>query len=338
MNALHITNHIGTTRNVENVFRFLDMSANIHSDPCEFPLYIHLNQADDIFHKYFSNDRLAKYNTLIFTDIPMYARPFLQNIEDHDKYIIVYITNRFDWGAWYNGDLNYNALYAAVSRHPRVRFISDNRYDQYYASLNEIEFYFNDIVRLTPEIIPLSKSNRMVIHNCKLFIYNRGTFIRFYEHFMKPFDIEYDVFGYDGYQRYKDESQIAEYIGFLHLPYQTNIQSLWENLGHQIVYFIPSKSFLKQIVTEFWYYWEEKLGKPGDLIFKSIDLAEWYQPEHEHLFVYFDSWQDLETKYHYYLENNHALLEKKRMIYEYMIASNQTHLSKWKTLIESIST
>jgi len=265
----------------------------------------------------------------------MYARPFLQNIDNHTLNIIVYVTNRFDWGAWYNGDANYNALYSTVSRHPRVRFIADNRYDQYYAwTLYDIQFSTNDLVRLTPKLADFNPG-KMYLHNCKLFIYNRGTFIRHYGDNLK--NIEYDVYGYDGYQRYKDEAHIAEYMGFLHLPYQTNIQSLWENLGHQIVYFIPSRSFLYKIIFESWYYWEEKFLKPIDLILKSVELSEWYQEEHSELFVYFESWADLTVKYEYYIENNDALIEKKKKIRDYMLASNEIHLEKWRNVLDSFS-
>ena len=335
MNALHITNHIGTIRNVVNVFSFLHIPEQITNENCNLPLYIHLTQADDIFLQYTSREDFQKYNTLIFTDICMYARPFLQNIDNHSLNIIVYVTNRFDWGAWYNGDANYNALYSTVSRHPRVRFIADNRYDQYYAgTLYDIRFSTNDIVRLTPKISDFIPG-KMFLHNCKLFIYNRGTFIRYYGDNLK--NIEYDVYGYDGYQRYKDEAHIAEYMGFLHLPYQTNIQSLWENLGHQIIYFLPSKSFLLNIIFESWYYWEEKFLKPVDLILKSVELSEWYQLEHAELFVYFNSWEDLAIKYEYYLENNNELIEKKKKIRDYVVASNLVHLEKWRNLLDSFS-
>ena len=333
MNAIHITNHIGTTRNIENVFTFLNIPDQITTEKCNLPLYIHLTQADDIFTEYISRVDFQKYNTIIFTDICMYARPFLQNIDKHSLRIIIYVTNRFDWGAWYNGDSNYNALYAEVSQHPRVRFIADNRYDQYYAGeIHGIQFFEPDLVRLTPKISEYSP-RKMHLHNCKLFIYNRGTFIRYYEQYLK--NVEYDVYGYDGYARYRDETHIAEYMGFLHLPYQTNIQSLWENLGHQIVYFIPSRMFLHTIVFESWYYWEEKFMKPMDLILKSVELSEWYQVEHAELFVYFDSWEDLEVKYDYYLDNNSALIEKKKKIREYLVESNRIHLDKWQGILST---
>jgi hypothetical protein len=187
-------------------------------------------------------------------------------------------------------------------------------------------------VRLTPTIAPFSPG-KMHLHNCKLFVYNRGTFIRYYSPFLE--DIEYDVYGYDGYARYRDEAHIAEYMGFLHLPYQTNIQSLWENLGHQIVYFIPSKTFMYTILFENWYYWEEKFMKPVDLILKSVELSEWYQIEHADIFVYFNSWNDLTVKYEYYLENNKALIEKKRKIWEYLGESNRIHLQKWREVLST---
>jgi hypothetical protein len=332
MKAVHITNHIGTTRNMENVFDFLHISDRLHTEQCDFPTYIHLTRADHIFQLYKPSDFFHKYNTLIFTDISMYARPFLQNIEDHSMNIIVYITNRFDWGAWYNGDTNYNQLYSTVSNHPRVRFVSDNRYDMYYAAdIHNIHFFLDDIIRLTPKIVPFNK-NKVCFHNGKLFIYNRGTFIRHYHSYL---EVDYDVYGYDGYSRYKDEDHIAEYMGYLHLPYQTNIQSLWENLGHQIIYFIPSKTFLISLLSENWYHWEEKCNKPKHMIDISVELAEWYQPENECLFVLFDSWTDLTDKFYYYLNNNDAVIHKKKKIYDYLLKSNTNQLYKWQSVFYS---
>jgi hypothetical protein len=126
-------------------------------------------------------------------------------------------------------------------------------------------------------------------------------------------------------------------MGYLHLPYQTNIQSLWENLAHQIIYFLPSKTFLYTILFEQWYYWEEKFLKPIDMIIKSVELSEWYQQEPLDMFVYFDSWQDLTIKYHYYIENNEELLEKKRKIQDYVIKSNHIQIEKWKNIFENLT-
>ena len=296
MHFLHITNHSGTTRNIQNVFSYLGSEiGSLETERCGFPIHITETHASQIWTDYQTREYCSRFQTLIFTDTCMFARPFLQHIEDHSMNIIVYVTNRFDWGAWHIHDHAYATQYAAYSQHPRVFFLADNRYDQYYASvIHDLHFRSPDIIRLTP-IISQSYSpekdktqiskEKIMIHNSKLFIYNRGTFLHHYQHLLPFSTQEYDVYGYEGYPRYQNEYQISEYLGFLHLPYQTNIQSLWENLGHGIIYFIPSKHFLLELIQESWYYWEEKCKSP-ELCAKSVDLAEWYQPENAVFFVY----------------------------------------------------
>lgn len=339
MHFLHITNHPGTTRNIHNVFAYL--GKEIVTETCAFPLHITEEHASQIWTDYQTREYPSRYQTILFTDTSMYARPFLQHIEDHSMNIVVYVTNRFDWGAWHIHDHAYATLYADRSRHPRVFFLADNRYDQYYASvIHGIHFRNADLFRLTPQIsqnYSLETKEKIMIHNSKLFIYNRGTFLRFYEDLLPFTKQEYDIYGYDGYQRYQDEYHISEYLGFLHLPYQTNIQSLWENLGHGIIYFIPSKTFLLELIKEPWYYWEEKCKSP-ELCATSIDLAEWYQAENAVFFVYFDSWADLKEQRDIFLENNSAIYYKKKHISLQLIESNRLSLDKWDAVFSSLTT
>ena len=338
MHFLHITNHCGTTRNIQNVFSFLGLS-DLVTETCAFPTHITETHADQIWEDYRSRDYPSKFQTLIFTDTSMYARPFLQHIEDHSMNLVIYVTNRFDWGAWHVHDAAYHGLYAERSRHPRVFFLADNRYDQFYASVTHgILFRNDDIFRLTPNIsqnYSEETQEKIMIHNSKLFIYNRGTFFHLYSHFLPFSPQEYDIYGHNGYSRYNDEYHISEYLGFLHLPYQTNIQSLWENLGHGIIYFIPSKTFLKELIQEPWYYWEEKCKSP-ELCAASVDLAEWYQDENAEYFVYFDSWDDLKVQRDHFLENNSAIYYKKKQISVKLEESNAIQLAKWRDLLLSL--
>jgi hypothetical protein len=338
MHFLHITNHAGTTRNIKNVFSYLGKIDSLQTETCTFPLHITETHASQIWEMFQARDYSSQPKTMIFTDTSMYARPFLQHIEDHSMNIIVYVTNRFDWGAWHIHDHAYATQYAEYSRHPRVFFLADNRYDQFYASsIHGLHFRFPDILRLTP-IISQNYSvekEKIMIHNSKMFLYNRGTFLHFYQHLLPFPSQEYDVYGYEGYPRYQDEYHISEYLGFLHLPYQTNIQSLWENLGHGIFYFIPSKTFLLELILEPWYYWEEKCKSP-ELCAKSIDLAEWYQPENAVFFVFFDSWIDLREKRDIFLEDNVAIYYKKKHISMQLMESNEIAIQKWKDVFSSL--
>jgi hypothetical protein len=224
-----------------------------------------------------------------------------------------------------------------------VKYIADNRYDQYYCEKHGINFHFNDLVRLTPYIIPepiLPSSE----NNYKFFIQNRGTHINSYRNILNEFNIDYELFG-EGFQRYRDRKQICEYIGILHLPYQVNIQSLWENLGYGIIYFIPSKRFLMELVeTCSWYYWEER-NQSAELKAKSFELCEWYAEDVCQVFEYFDSWAELANKYQTFtqLANNHAHYsniynQRKTEIINIAKHSNSIHIEKWRQILDILVT
>jgi len=329
MKTLHITSHSGTRRNIEDMFNYLNIRDQLVTENSVYNgFYISKQTADDIWDHYHNLNKLNDYTCLFFTDTSMVARPFLQNIDKHNLFIIVYITNRFDWGFFGKKDDEYIDMYSEMSKHNRVIFCSDNNYDQHYAKKHNIQFLYDKCINLTPYL-----SDKIHLPNKdKFFIYNRGTKINTYEHILQKYNIDYDIFG-ENYDRYRDSEHICEYKGFIHLPYQVNIQSLWENLGYYVIYFIPSKRFIKElIVTEPWYYWEEK--ERSHLLEESVELSEWYIDENKILFEYFDSWDDLELKTKNITQE--YLFEKKQIIRDFMINSNEQNLIKWKDIFSKI--
>jgi len=300
------------------------------------------------------SDIAKDFTTVVITDTAMYSRAFLQNMDKHHLNVIIYVTNRFDWGFFDTHEYDrpvYTKLLSEASRTSRVRFCADNRFDQYLCSnINNIQFYYGDIVRLTPIV----REHVLPIYQ-KAFVYDRGTPLHCYINAMPDNRIEYDVFGNGGgHQPFRDIADISEYRCIFHLPYQTNVQMLWENLGYGNIYLIPSKRFITELITTIhWYYWEEKVNASENLssqnvgsshIFssnanengeerlqKSIELAEWYQPELAEFFVYFDSWEDIHSKFY-----DTDFVEKKRALYKYMQKNNKSQARRWAHLLNSL--
>jgi hypothetical protein len=327
--VLHITNHVGTIANLKNVFALLGKPEILFTIKCPLMLHISQEYANILWQSY--SEIARDFDTVVITDTVMYSRAFLQNMSKHRLNIVIYVTNRFDWGFFDTHEYDrpaYTKLLSEASRNPRVRFCADNRYDQYLCSLNNIRFYYGDIVRLTPPL----RAPVLPIHQ-KAFVYDRGTPLYSYINAMPDNRIAYDVFGSGGgHPRFRDIAHIAEYRCIFHLPYQTNVQALWENLGYCNIYLIPSKRFIKELIaTESWYYWEEKT-KGGDLLEKSIELAEWYQPELAEFFVYFDTWEEIHSKFY-----DTDFMEKKRALYEYMQKNNRVQIGRWTHLLESFA-
>ena len=326
--VLHITNHVGTIANVKNVFALLGKPQILFTIKCPLRHHISEEYANILWSSY--REISKDFDTVVITDTVMYARAFLQNMNNHHLNIIIYVTNRFDWGFFDTHEYDrpaYTKLLADASRSPRVRFCADNRYDQYLCLLNNIQLYYGDIIRLTP---PLREP--VIPINDKVFVYDRGTPLYFYINAIPNNHINYDVFGSEfGHPRFRDMEHISEYKCIFHLPYQTNVQALWENLGYCNIYFIPSKRFIIELITTVhWYYWEEKV-KDRELLLKSIELAEWYQPELVDFFVYFDSWEEIQTRFY-----ETDFMEKKRNLYEYVQKNNRVQINRWSHMLESL--
>lgn len=319
-NILHITNHIGTTKNIENMCKLLDL--NLTTEKWDYGYYINEIESNNIWNKY--EKYIANFDYVIFTDTSMIARPFLQNIEKHKANLIIYITNRFNWGIWGFEDIHFYNLYSSMSNHKRVYFSADNNYDLYFAKLHNIFFKFDNIIRLIPD---MPSNNIIMPITDKFFIYNRGTKIENYKIFLDNLHIKYDIYG-ENHQRFKDQNHICEYIGIIHMPYQTNIQSLYENLAYNIIYFIPSKKFIFDLINNNWYYWEEKT-KSEEIKINSILLSEWYLPENEELFVYFDNWSQIKEKM--FTIN---IAEKKALIQKHMEKNQLENINYWKKILK----
>lgn len=329
--VLHLTNHIGTTKNINALFNQLNNSHVVETLGWNYGLYVNKLQADEIWEHYKNN--ILKYDILFFTDTSMNARPFLQNINDHNCVIVVYITNRYDWGIWNVTDAEFYELYSKLSTHKRVFFCSDNTYDQYYAKCNNITFHLNTPIKLTPILKESLSIDQPFDTKHKLFVYNRGTHYNMYKDMLIKLNLSHDVFG-ESFSQYRDIEHICEYKAVLHFPYQTNTQSLWEYSAYNIIYFIPSKKFIYELIyNTSWYYWEEK-NRPTELFIKSIELSEWYISENEALFIYFDSWNELKDKVDNITERE--LIEKHAQISEFMKVNNNANLDKWKCIFNNL--
>jgi hypothetical protein len=319
-NILHITNHIGTKKNIENMCKLLNL--NLTTEKWDYGYYINETESNIIWKRY--EKYIDNFDYVIFTDTTMIARPFLQNIEKFKANIIIYITNRFNWGIWGFEDRHFYNLYSRMSNHERVCFSADNKYDLYFAKLHNIFFRYDNIIRLIPNI---PSTNIIMPITDKFFIYNRGTKIENYRIFLDNLHIKYDIYG-ENHQRFKDQYHICEYSGIIHMPYQTNIQSLYENLAYNIIYFIPSKQFMFELINNNWYYWEEKT-KSKEILINSILLSEWYLAENEELFVYFDNWNQLKEKI-----NSINIAEKKALIQKHMEKNQLYNINCWKNILK----
>jgi hypothetical protein len=84
--------------------------------------------------------------------------------------------------------------------------------------------------------------------------------------------------------RYGGPAELAKYRGVIVIPYQFSVMSMWEYLSHGIMCFVPTKRLFLELVPS-------TCGV--GITRESLQYAEWYVPEHENLFFFFDSWSHL---------------------------------------------
>jgi hypothetical protein len=88
--------------------------------------------------------------------------------------------------------------------------------------------------------------------------------------------------------RYDGPNELKNFKALIHLPYAWSNVALFENWANGMVYFLPSKTFILRMMATGKYWFQN-----SEHFLQSSDLSEWYNPNHSHLFVYFDSWTDL---------------------------------------------
>jgi hypothetical protein len=314
--VLHITYHEGTKKSINTVCSILGYNVDTIEPP--HGLYINEEEANTVWNTNYKF--LNKYDIIITSDTCMVSRPFLQNMNNHNMIIIVYITNRIDWGLFGFKDSNYLSLFGkSMHNYPnRVKIISDNEYDMMDSNL---KCNMNNNLVINP-VFEINNSFTIEILY-KWFILNRGTNLNIYTPMIKN---EFVV--YDNKNKYKDFKELQKYIGCLHIPYQVNIQTIHEAWVNGIIFVIPSMDFF--IVNNF--YWEESHNK-----LLSLNKSVWYSNTYSDMFEYFNSWDECNAIFNK-LSNIAYSKQKREFILNNAIQIVNHSLFQWNDLLKSSDT
>lgn len=268
-------------------------------------------------------DFFDQFDVIITSDTAPLSRIFLQG--GWKKPLIVWICNRFDYcdRETFDGsfpDKEYYELFNDGFKKPNVRIVAYTPFEHYYAQQKNVA---TGSLTIKPCAKPSSAlPNSLIpvqIHKSKTFFippYLNDT------HYFNMSEIckNLNIPVYAG--RYNGPADLKDFKGIIHLPYAWSNLALFENLSNEIPYFIPSKKFILQLKKSHAYFFH-------DLSSKTIELSEWYLPEHESLFVYFDSWQDLAHKIK--TTDFNAMKQK---ILAFAEKHHNTMLTRWKNLFK----
>lgn len=308
LKVLHMSFHMGCIKDFEEVSKQLGFnltSWHIFSFPINHldgvstgnDIYnITHDKANKIWekHKVF----FEQFDVVVTSDTPPLARPFLQN--NFKKPLIIYMCNRFDYDHGGNGEFPDKELYELfrqATQKANVKIIASTPYEHTYASLKgvstgdaiikplgslETDLRFTNTEKNIPAQV--DKPNTF-------FIYPQINSEQYKYVFTQCKQLGLNIFT----GKYNGPNDLTDFKGIVYVPYQAANWILFEGLHRGFVFFIPSKQFLRTLISEgnvriCCYY------QPELYLHDFIDEMEWYLDIHKDLFVFFDSWEDLKNK------------------------------------------
>jgi hypothetical protein len=292
--------------------------------------------ADRIWHIH--KDYFESFDAIMTSDTVPLARIFLQN--GWSKPLIIWVCNRFDLRAgydkqWVFPDTGYYNLMRTACSMPNVHIASYTPYEQEYAATKSVILPSLVIkpVGLTPTRIDPSKGSCIpaTIHKSTTLFLAPRFFKQQHADFVIRNCLNHDIPVY--YGKYNGPDDLIGFKGIIHFPYQASVLSLFENIHRGLTYFIPSETFVAQILKEqgdiIPHFWQS--GLLGQEHAPEFWHSEFYRPEHKELFVYFDSWQDLKNKIE---TTNYAVRQTE--IKAFGVRHAQAMLARWNELFKKV--
>lgn len=299
--VLHLTFHRGCAKEFEAVAKALSLDVTtwyIHDLPPKFfdgqtqgsALYnIGHARAERIWNLH--KEYFQTFDTVFISDTAPLSRIFLQN--GWNKPLVIWICNRFDYSDLASLDCDfpdqeYYRMFAEACKKKNVTMVAYTPYEHHYAHTKGID---TGSLTIKPtgtflEEISSSPIPSDILKEKTFFFppYHNETIFMDAAAFCNKLGIK----SYCG--RYNGSKDLEAFRGIIHLPYAWSNLALFENLQLGIPYFIPSAKFLKKLISLGNYFDSNMSYK--DLFY----LSEWYSPENAPLFIYFDSWKDLQRK------------------------------------------
>jgi hypothetical protein len=271
-----------------------------------------------------NKEYFASFDCIITSDTAPLSRIFLQH--GWQKPLIIWVCNRFNYcvgpGSQNGLDVEYYDLFRAAMRMPNVKVVSYTPFEHYFAALYGVDIR-------GPIIKPLGTKRGVCEHsiiperaqkNETIFIYPPFPGCKKEEH---DFIVSKCSFlGFKAYSgKYNGPDDLNDFKGVVYFPYQASNLVFFENIQREIVQFVPSERFIKELIKAGApiYYWHEPY------------YCEWYFGVHRDVIIYFDSWDDLREKV---ARTDYAAMRKKiRNFAQYH--RNET-LQNWRDIVREL--
>uniref|UniRef100_A0A6C0B8N3 Glycosyltransferase n=1 Tax=viral metagenome TaxID=1070528 RepID=A0A6C0B8N3_9ZZZZ len=336
MKFLHLTFHKGCELEIEYVFNKLGHDVTVmrfddgETDPIgrnniQSKIYeITHDRAEKSWLKY--KDYYESFDAIITSDTCPVSRTFLQH--GWSKPLLIWICNRFDYAILPEKyDPEFYALLRDIANRPNVRIFGnatiENIYSRQIKGVDVGDFIIKPIGK-NMQSATLTKTYGDEDRNI-FYIppYHNETKLMNLSEKLTSLGIE------NRCERFADHiSELLEYKGSICIPYAWSTIVFFERLQLGIVTFVPTPQFLIDLFKtgNWWFQPPFNIQHPETLV-----ISEWYCPEHADLFVFFDSWSDLQEKI-----NTTDYEAKTNIILDFARKHETESLERWSNVISSV--
>jgi hypothetical protein len=328
MKVLHLGFHRGCQNDIEYVAKKLDFELTFmeYDDGMSIgndKYNVTHEKALSSWNKY--KDYYNSFDAIITSDTSPISRIFLQN--HFQKKLIIWICNRFDYSHQPTTfpDQEYYDLINDVKHRSNVSIIGYTPFENYYANHVKHLSIGEQVIKPIGKIGTTYEHYTSTIVDDKEHTYMIGP----YHNDNRMMDLASKVtsMGIPVYHgRYNGPRDVSEFAGVIHIPYAWSNLALFEAIQMEIPYFIPSLSFIKEIIAN---------GEKKDSFFWSppfimdvLHLSEWYCDDWKEVFIYFDSWDDLKKKVESFDREGH-----KKTLRRMGDEHEECMLQKWRDLL-----
>lgn len=331
LNVLHISFHKGCQNDIEYLAKilnfnlsFMEYDDGVTKDGAKYN--VTRESATRSWNKY--KDFYNSFDCIITSDTAPISRVFLQN--NWTKKLIIWICNRFDYAhhpdARYVGfpDNEYFQLINDVKNRKNVHIIGYTPFENYYTNhirnLSIGDAFIKPIGKLG-EVYKNFKSTEIQDKEKTFFIgpYHNDNIMMNLKQKVESLNIKV----YNG--KYDGPRDLAEFAGVIHIPYAWSNLALFEAIQFGIPYFIPSLSFFRELIHS-----KNNIGNffwSPPYIDSLVEISEWYCPENKDIFIFFNSWDDLQYKV-----NNTDFNKHKQILKNFGEKHEKVNIEKWKEL------
>ncbi|MDR3550946.1 MAG: hypothetical protein P4L31_06040 [Candidatus Babeliales bacterium] len=241
-----------------------------------------------------NKDYFDQFDVIVTSDTAPLSRVFLQN--NWQKPLIIWICNRFDYCDQGSldcrfPDAEYYDLIRKAAHKKNVSIVGYVAYEHFYAKSKGVDT--GDLIIKPCGTLEGTTRNSQESYISKNIKKNNTFFIppRLEPHQVNHLISKCKQLGIDTYcGSYNGPADLKDFKGVINFPYAWSNLALFENIQLGLPIFVPTVRFLNELAGSR----ESHLYR--FFTFANFEYSEWYCPEHKDIFIYFDSWQDLQKK------------------------------------------